>query len=61
MRHESSFLRDIHSACEKIEAIVASTNEKVFLGDEILTAAVLHHLTVIGEAVTRLPADRSLP
>jgi uncharacterized protein with HEPN domain len=54
MRHESSFLRDILSACQKIEAIVAATSEELFLKDEVLPAAVLHHLTVIGEAISRL-------
>jgi len=48
MRHEDSFLKDILSACRKIEAIAASTSEDTFLHDEVLTAAVLHHLTVIG-------------
>jgi Uncharacterized conserved protein len=57
MRHEPSFLKDILSACRKIEAIVAATNEGSFLKDEVLPAAVLHHLTVIGEAISRLPAD----
>jgi uncharacterized protein with HEPN domain len=56
MRHEPSFLKDILSACRKIDAIVASTNEVSFLKDEVLPAAVLHHLTVIGEAIGRLSA-----
>ena len=54
MRDESSFLRDILSACQKIEAIVAATSEASFISDEIMSAAVLHHLTVIGEAISRL-------
>jgi len=33
---------------------VAATPEDSFLKDEVLPAAVLHHLTVIGEAVSRL-------
>src|ERR1700682_224908 len=57
MRHEASFLKDILSACRKIEAIVAATNEDSFLKDEVLPAAVLHHLTVIGEAISRLSVD----
>jgi uncharacterized protein with HEPN domain len=56
MRHEPSFLKDILSACRKIDAIVAATNEDSFLKDEVMPAAVLHHLTVIGEAVSRLSA-----
>jgi len=46
MRHEPSFLKDILSACLKIEAIVAATSEDLFLKNEVLPAAVLHHLTV---------------
>src|SRR6266699_5449543 len=57
MRHEPSFLKDILTACRKIEAIVAATNERSFLKDEVLPAAVLHHLTVIGEAITRLSVE----
>ena len=57
MRHEPSFLKDILSACRKIEAIVATTSEDSFLKDEVLPAAVLHHLTVIGEAISRLSAE----
>lgn len=38
----------------KIEAIVGATSESAFPGDSILQAAVLHHLTVAGEAINRL-------
>src|SRR5580658_4945765 len=57
MRRESSFLKDILTACGKIEAIVATTPEDSFRGDEVPTAAVLHHLTVIGEAIGRLSVE----
>jgi hypothetical protein len=57
MRREPSFLKDILSSCRKIEAIVAATSEDSFLKDEVLTAAVLHHLTVIGEAISRLSVE----
>lgn len=57
MRHEPSFLKDILSACSKIEAIVDATSEASFLNDEVLPAAVLHHLTVIGEAISRLSVE----
>ena len=57
MRHEPSFLKDILSACRKIQAIVAATSEDAFLRDEVLPAAVLHHLTVIGEAISRLSVE----
>lgn len=57
MRHQASFLRDILSACRKIETIVAATDEDSFLKDEVLPAAVLHHPTVIGEAIGRLSVE----
>ncbi len=57
MRHEPSFLKDILSACRKIEAIVTATSEDTFLQDEVFPAAVLHHLTVIGEAINRLSVE----
>jgi len=54
MRHEASFLKDILLACRKIEAIVTATDEESFLRSEVLSPAVLHHMTVIGEAISRL-------
>ena len=54
MRHEASLLKDILAAIGKIEGITAATPEESFFGDEVLQAAVLHHLTVIGEAVNRV-------
>ena len=41
----------------EFEAIVAATSEDSFLKDEVLPAAVLHHLTVIGEAISRLSVE----
>lgn len=57
MRHEASFLQDILAASKKIEAITSATTEERFLADEVLPAAVLHHLTVIGEAINRLSPE----
>lgn len=57
MRHEASFLKDILTAAGKIEAITTATSEASFLVDEVLPAAVLHHLTVIGEAIGRLSSE----
>ncbi len=57
MRHEPSFLKDVLSACRKVEAIVAATDEVSFLKDAVLPAAVLHHLTVIGEAISCLSVE----
>jgi uncharacterized protein with HEPN domain len=57
MRHEASLLKDILAAIGKIEGIAAATSEESFFGDEVLQAAVLHHLTVLGEAVNRLSPE----
>jgi len=57
MRRDASFLKDVLLACRKIEAIVAATSEQLFLNDDVLTAATLHHLTVVGEAISRLPPE----
>jgi uncharacterized protein with HEPN domain len=54
IRRDPSYLNDILDAARKIEAIVLATSERSFLDDAILQAAVLHHLTVIGEAMNRL-------
>lgn len=57
MRHEASFLRDIIATCGKISAITSTASEDQFLADEVRPAAVLHHLTVIGEAINRLSPE----
>jgi uncharacterized protein with HEPN domain len=57
MRHDSSFLKDILAAGRKIEAITLATTEDRFLKDDVSTAAVLHHLTVIGEAISRVSPE----
>ena len=57
MRHEPSFLKDILSACHRIEAIAGATSENSFPRDEVLAAPVLHYLTVIGEAISRLSVE----
>jgi uncharacterized protein with HEPN domain len=49
MRHEASFLKDILTT--------AATSEASFQNDEVLPAAVLHHLTAIGEAIHRLSPE----
>jgi uncharacterized protein with HEPN domain len=36
---------------------LSATTEERFLADEVLPAAVLHHLTVIGEAINRLSPE----
>jgi uncharacterized protein with HEPN domain len=48
---------DITEAARRIEAIVATTSENSFFSEEVLQAAVLHHLTVMGEAISRLSPE----
>lgn len=57
MRHEASFLKDILAAAKKVESITAAANEESFAANEILPAAVLHRITVIGKAVGRLSPE----
>jgi uncharacterized protein with HEPN domain len=57
MRREASFLKDILAACDSVIKIAASCSQQEFLRDPVRSAAVLHHLTVIGEAVARLSQD----
>jgi uncharacterized protein with HEPN domain len=56
IRRDASLLNDILAATRRIEAIVVATSEKAFLSDAILQAAVLHHPTVIGEAIPAFAA-----
>jgi uncharacterized protein with HEPN domain len=56
-RHDSAFLKDIAVAAHKVGGIVAGLAEESFFADEVRQAAVLHHLTVIGEAVNRLSPE----
>jgi uncharacterized protein with HEPN domain len=57
IRRDSSFLKDVQDAAGKIESTIAATSENSFLADEVSQAAVLHHLTVIGEAINRLSPE----
>lgn len=57
MRREASYLRDIITAAASIERIAKGRSENEFLSDEALPAAVLHYLTVIGEAMNRLSLE----
>jgi len=46
-------LKDALVAGQRIESIVSGISEESFFQDEIRQAAILHHLTVIGEALNR--------
>lgn len=55
MRHRSCGI--FSTPPSRSKRSTAATSEESFLGDEVLPAAVLHHLTVIGEAISRLSPE----
>jgi uncharacterized protein with HEPN domain len=56
MRRDLQFLEDIREAAEAIERFAAGSSGASFSGDDVLRSAVLHKLTVIGEAAARVTA-----
>ena len=61
MRPERLYLLDILEACEAVQRFVRRTDEKGFMADEVIQAAVLQKLIVIGEAAARLPESFTKP
>jgi len=57
MRPERLYLEDMVEAADNIAIHIADRSRERFLGDLTVRAAVLHELTVIGEAAARLPAE----
>ncbi|MBZ5638615.1 MAG: DUF86 domain-containing protein [Acidobacteriia bacterium] len=57
MRPERLYLLDIVEAAENIVVHLAGRDREAFVGKVTIRAAVLHELTVIGEAAARLPED----
>jgi uncharacterized protein with HEPN domain len=57
MRRDAALLDDIVQHCDRILEIVAGDGRELIESDAISQAAVLHHLTVIGEAAARLSAE----
>jgi uncharacterized protein with HEPN domain len=55
MRRERLFLADIVDAADAVAGFVAGRSKESFLNDDLLRSAVLHKLTIIGEAAARLP------
>ena len=55
MRREALYLRDIVEAADATARFLQGMERDSFLGDELRQSAVLHKLTVIGEAAARLP------
>lgn len=59
-RREWTFrVRDILEAIAKIERYVSDADFEAFERDEQLMDAVIHNLTVIGEAANHIPAEVS--
>ena len=57
MRREELFLSDIVEAADAIQQFLAGHPRDAFLKDDLLRSAVLHKLTVIGEAAARLSGE----
>ena len=57
MRPERLYLSDILEASTNVAVHIAGRPLENFVTDRTVRAAVLHELTVIGEAAARLPVD----
>lgn len=57
MRPERLYLSDILEASTNVALHIAGRTADEFAADRTVRAAVLHELTVIGEAAARLPAE----
>lgn len=54
MRSDQLYLWDILEAADCIERFLQDATESRFMNDELLRSAVLHKLTIIGEAAARV-------
>ena len=54
MRSNQLYLSDIVEAADSIARFVVGMDEERFVGDDLVRSAVLHKLTVIGEAAARV-------
>ena len=57
MRREELYLKDIVEAADSIEGFLANVTREAFIESDLLRSAVLHKLTIIGEAASRIPRD----
>jgi hypothetical protein len=57
MRHNTLYLTDIVEAEDHIAEFIAGTDPGQFQESELLRSAVVHKLSVIGEAAARLSDD----
>lgn len=57
MRNDILYLRDIVEAAQAVSRFVADLDEARFVADDLVRSAVLHKLTVIGEAAARVSPE----
>ena len=57
MRRERLFLEDILAAADAIAEFTQGQSAESLMGNRLVRSAVVHQLTVIGEAVAHLSAD----
>lgn len=57
MRREELYLTDISEAAEAMASFLSGVARADSLQDDLRRSAVLHKLTIIGEAAARLPED----
>jgi len=57
MRRDELYLLDIVEASDAIRQFLVGAQRERFVHDELLRSAVLHKLTIIGEAAARLSAE----
>ena len=57
MRREPAFLNDIFVSASRIMSMMRGVSREDLPPNHVLQAALLHHLTVIGEAANWLPED----
>lgn len=57
MRREELYLSDIVEAADAIAAFLSGCSRAAFLQDDLLRSAVLHKLSIIGEAAARVALD----
>ncbi len=57
MRDDALYLDDIVEAVEAIRGFLSGIDRSAFLASDLVRSAVLHKLTVIGEAAARLSND----
>jgi uncharacterized protein with HEPN domain len=57
MRSDALYPEDIVQAADAIARFVTGMDEDRFVGDDLVRSAVLHKLTVIGDAAARVSGD----